>query len=74
MAQSLHMAEELRAAIESMEIRFEEKLLRITASFGVVCAVPHPTQTVQNFLAAADHALYEAKGAGRNCVRNATLG
>lgn len=74
MAQSLHMAEELRAAIESMEIRFEEKLLRITASFGVVCAVPHPTQTVQNFLAAADHALYEAKGAGRNCVRTATLG
>ncbi|MBI2749463.1 MAG: GGDEF domain-containing protein [Burkholderiales bacterium] len=71
--QSLALADEFRSAIEALEITFESTPLRMTASFGVVSAVPHPPLTAQEFLAAADRALYEAKGAGRNCVRAATL-
>lgn len=71
--QSLALAEEFRAAIAALEVDCEGLLLRFTASFGVVNAVPDPQLTAQRLLAAADRALYEAKGAGRNCVRLATL-
>jgi diguanylate cyclase len=73
LAQSLALAEEFRAAIAALEVIFDGTRLCFTASFGVVSAVPHPQLTAQMLLAAADRALYEAKGAGRNCVRSATL-
>jgi diguanylate cyclase (GGDEF)-like protein len=41
-----------------------------TLSIGVVeRSVPHNVVTLQNLLAAADQALYEAKAANRNCVK-----
>ncbi len=72
-AQTLALAEEFRSAIENLDIAFGATVLHVTASFGVVSAIPRPPATAQEFLAAADRALYEAKGAGRNCVRPATL-
>ncbi len=70
---ALALAEEFRSAVEHLSIAFGATVLHVTASFGVVSAIPRPPATAQEFLAAADRALYEAKAAGRNCVRPATL-
>ncbi len=71
--QSTALAEGLRAAIENLAVDFDNRTIRFTASFGVVCAVPNGQHQVRDFLSAADRALYEAKDSGRNTVRVATL-
>lgn len=55
-------AERLRAAIES-----ESLATRVTASLGVAC-LPDDVTTMEELMAAADRALYDAKRAGRNRV------
>jgi diguanylate cyclase (GGDEF)-like protein len=45
--------------------------LRMTASFGVA-AFPEHSQSPQQLIADADAAMYEAKAAGKNCVRFAS--
>lgn len=70
---SIALAQEFRAAIEAMQIEFDGVVIRMTASFGVVCAIPNPSLRAQDFLASADKALYQAKHDGRNCVRVAAL-
>jgi diguanylate cyclase (GGDEF)-like protein len=42
--------------------------LQMTASFGVA-AFPHHAQSPQQLIASADAAMYEAKAAGKNCIR-----
>jgi PleD family two-component response regulator len=42
--------------------------LKATVSLGVASLSP-ANPTLDGLLAAADRALYDAKGAGRNCVR-----
>jgi diguanylate cyclase (GGDEF)-like protein len=44
--------------------------LRMTASFGVA-SFPQHAQSPQQLVACADTAMYEAKAAGKNCVRSA---
>lgn len=61
------VAERLRAHIAVPSMQVEQQELTITASFGVV-AYCTEEDTVDDLLAAADRLLYEAKGAGRNCV------
>lgn len=64
---ALRAAEKLRAAVESLDIPLEAGgLLKITTSVGV--ALYSPSITVQQFIEAADVALYQAKHAGRNRV------
>jgi len=63
------LAERLRAAIESRGVSYGGARIRVTASFGVA-TYPLPVAHADWLVAAADKALYQAKSAGRNCVRS----
>ncbi|MQY50328.1 diguanylate cyclase [Rhodocyclus tenuis] len=64
------VAERMREAIVTLALeRSDVPLGRVSASFGVACAVPMPETAASVLLAAADRALYRAKRDGRNCVR-----
>jgi diguanylate cyclase (GGDEF)-like protein len=67
-AGALELAERLRATIERRPTRYNGQPIRVTASFGVA-TYPTPVPNGDWLLVAADRALYEAKAAGRNCVR-----
>lgn len=58
------LAERVRNAIETMEVLFEGKTLRVTTSLGLTGVVPgdQPTSIIKR----ADEALYTSKDAGRN--------
>lgn len=61
-------AEEIRIAIKSLKVIFNnQELPNITASFGVA-SFPEHGLTSQAILRAADVALFQAKKQGRNCV------
>ncbi len=65
------VAENIRRAIQAKELlkrSTNEKLGRITASFGV--AIFHPSDTTTSLIERADRCLYAAKHAGRNRVIN----
>lgn len=62
-------AERLRESIEQLEIPLKKKTLKLTASFGVSVYDPEAPKSIEGMLEEADAALYEAKDAGRNCVR-----
>ncbi|WP_353618781.1 diguanylate cyclase [Tropicibacter sp. R16_0] len=66
---AMGVAEVLRAGIEDTRIRYgAEELPRVTISIGVA-VYPDHGNLPQDLLNAADRALYDAKAAGRNCVR-----
>jgi diguanylate cyclase (GGDEF)-like protein len=60
-------AEALRFALESLDLEFEGKPLRVTGSFGVA-AYPDNADSPAAIIREADAALYVAKGGGRNRV------
>ena len=64
------VAESLRASIQEMVIAFESANLRVTVSCGVA-TTRAPGTTPEALVRRADRALYAAKAAGRNCVREA---
>ncbi len=66
---AMAVAERIRVAVEAMEVRLEDRVLRTTVSIGV--AAMHGGNTEAS-LALADGALYEAKRLGRNRVERAT--
>ena len=63
----LEVAERLRAQVEARPFLAEGTELRPTLSCGVA-AFPDPVASADNLVKMADAALYQAKGAGRNCV------
>jgi len=67
-AQALEITERIREGISQLAIpRDGAEAIRITISIGV--AVPSQARrTLDDLLAAADHALYQAKGSGRDRV------
>ena len=68
----LDLAERLRASIEGMPIRWKDREIRVTASFGVATYEAGGGAVKRGLLFdATDRALYRAKGDGRNCVRTA---
>lgn len=70
-ATAVATAETLRRAICARPVPIEaEKMLPISASIGVAVFDPQgPLQSAAHLLKAADLALYNAKHAGRNCVK-----
>jgi diguanylate cyclase (GGDEF)-like protein/PAS domain S-box-containing protein len=69
-AGALAKAEELRVAVESLNLTHEDSSAAriVTVSIGVATRVPDGDATPENLVAAADAALYAAKNAGRNRV------
>lgn len=63
------IAERMRQAVETLETDGG----RVTVSFGVATIIASDRSHTGALVAAADSALYEAKRAGRNCVRATTL-
>lgn len=66
--EALEVAERLRRAVELASIETGVGQLRATISLGVA-SLDGAAPALQELLAAADKALYDAKRAGRNCVR-----
>ena len=64
------VAERVRRAIAAKPVQHGERTIRVTASFGVA-GYPESTALRDALFPAADKALYEAKGAGRDRVRTA---
>lgn len=74
--QAQEVGERMRQAVENLSHRWEGKQLTVTASFGVATYVPashDEAVTVEQLMIAADDCLYQAKGAGRNCVKAVVL-
>ena len=61
------LAEELRAGLSGLELKFGDAQLSLTASFGVA-EIHAQCSTLDHLLSLADQALYEAKERGRNRV------
>lgn len=67
--QAMAFAETLRQTIAALHVEHEGSTLQFTASFGVTSAPARASLQVNDFVAAADQALYQAKTDGRNTVR-----
>jgi diguanylate cyclase (GGDEF)-like protein len=67
LAGGVRIAEQLRAMIDDETFVFEDEYIDVTISCGV--AQLQPGWRAYEFVRAADMQLYEAKRAGRNCVR-----
>jgi diguanylate cyclase (GGDEF)-like protein len=71
--EALRIGERLRAGIEALSIAFgTDRVIRVTASCGAAAIVPQTSEGWNAVMQEADRALYEAKAAGRNCVRGAS--
>lgn len=64
------VAEQLRQHVSDTSLDHQGQMLSVTASIGFA-VLKHQDDTVQSLLLAADKALYQAKEAGRNCVKAA---
>lgn len=62
------VAERLRAGVEALDFSDAAPGLRVTISLGVTALAPRDAG-LADVLARADQALYQAKSAGRNCIR-----
>jgi diguanylate cyclase (GGDEF)-like protein len=68
-AGGLVVAEDMRQRVEGLRIPHKgSPFLVVTISLGVKAMRPGPKDTSEAMLGAADRALYQAKGQGRNRV------
>lgn len=67
---AVEVAERIRITIEKHRFIFDDKIIPVTVSMGVV-ALDSTCKSSDSFVALADKALYDAKNSGRNrvCVR-----
>ena len=65
-------ATRLRERLADQRIDHPDGMVSFSASIGVAVADPWSEPTIQDVLQRADHAMYEAKTAGRNRVVMAT--
>ncbi|HKV51547.1 MAG TPA: sensor domain-containing diguanylate cyclase [Gemmatimonadaceae bacterium] len=68
MERAREVAERLRRTFEAARLEVDGHLIAVTASFGVA-SFPTSTGRHDSLFSSADKALYEAKRAGRNCVK-----
>jgi diguanylate cyclase (GGDEF)-like protein len=61
-------AEKIRRIVEATDFRFEGVKMDVTISLGVA-VLDQQTTDAAGLIKHADERLYEAKNAGRNCVR-----
>lgn len=72
--EALRLANSLRAAIAALTDTDGDPSrpgFATTTSIGVATTIPSQDSRMDDLIAEADHALYAAKHAGRNCVRSA---
>ncbi len=67
-ANSVAFAEKVRKLVEKTPFKFEDARIAVTVSVGV--ASSEDADDAANLIKRTDEKLYEAKGAGRNCVRS----
>lgn len=68
---ALKIAEDIRQAIENLEIEFDQQKIRVTISGGIASTIScNEKTTIQQIIKEADKALYCAKNSGRNKVRD----
>lgn len=67
-AQALLLAERLRSLIQELPIDYAGQRFHTTTSIGLVTS-PREPENLEAMIAQADHALYQAKRAGKNCVK-----
>lgn len=75
---AMEIAERIRQRIQDNRTTFEDKTMQVTVSIGVAdfqgridTTMPSDGQE-KMLITVADHTLYQAKKAGRNCVVSAT--
>ena len=68
LAGAADLADRLRHAVEARPVKFKGEEISVTISLGVA-SYPEAVTARENLFRAADKALYDAKKAGRNCVR-----
>jgi diguanylate cyclase (GGDEF)-like protein len=64
---AVQMADKVRRLVEKAPFKFEETKIAVTVSVG--CASVGDADDAATLIKRTDDKLYEAKGAGRNCVR-----
>jgi len=67
MSEAKGVAERLRSALELSEFKYNDELIGVTASFGVV-EINGADTLIEEAIDKADLGLYQAKQTGRNCV------
>lgn len=65
---ALQVAANIQTAIRALAIPWQDKTLALTASLGVATVVSEREDAMQDVLAQADQALYQAKASGRNAT------
>jgi diguanylate cyclase (GGDEF)-like protein len=65
---AVDLADRLRQAVAARPVKFKGEEIEVTVSLGVA-SYPDAVTVHEGLFRAADQALYEAKNAGRNCVR-----
>ncbi|HKZ72044.1 MAG TPA: GGDEF domain-containing protein [Nitrospirota bacterium] len=68
MEQAFFAAKRIKKLLEERPVKFGKDSIQVTASFGISSSPNSGIKTVEEMIAAADKALYEAKRYGRNRI------